>query len=101
MIQALQHCRVTAAVPAVLLHNVSARSMRPLSLVIFARYSLSLAGATFFAVMQPAKVNLGAAAAAIAAAALIVAPVNAADIKTVVCASNPTAKICLKDSGKP
>lgn len=50
--------------------------------------------------MQPAKVNLGAAAAAFAAAALLVAPVNAADVKSVVCASNPTAKVCLQGSGK-
>ncbi|WIA11501.1 hypothetical protein OEZ86_002473 [Tetradesmus obliquus] len=47
------------------------------------------------------QVNLArAAAAAFTAVALMAAPVFAAegDVKNVVCASNPTAKICLKGS---
>ncbi|KAF6264956.1 hypothetical protein COO60DRAFT_1634010 [Scenedesmus sp. NREL 46B-D3] len=40
-----------------------------------------------------------AAAAAFTAVALMAAPVLAAeDVKTVVCAANPTAKVCLKGS---
>ncbi|KAG7670775.1 hypothetical protein Ndes2526B_g01471 [Nannochloris sp. 'desiccata'] len=39
--------------------------------------------------------------AAFAAAVLInAAPVQAAEVKNVVCASNPTAKLCLKNSAK-
>jgi hypothetical protein len=47
----------------------------------------------------PRRVQL--AVAGFAAAALLAAqmPVEAADVKTVVCASNPTSKICLKVSG--
>ena len=46
----------------------------------------------------PRRVQL--AVAGFAAAALLAAqmPVEAADVKTVVCASNPTSKICLKVS---
>jgi hypothetical protein len=51
--------------------------------------------------LQP-QVNIAkAAAAAFTAVALMAAPVFAAeDVKSVVCASNPTAKICLKGSAK-
>jgi hypothetical protein len=52
-------------------------------------------------ILQP-QVNIAkAAAAAFTAVALMAAPVFAAeDVKSVVCASNPTAKICLKGSAK-
>jgi hypothetical protein len=44
---------------------------------------------------------VAASLAAFAAAVLInAAPATAAEVKQVVCASNPTAKLCLKDSAK-
>lgn len=46
------------------------------------------------------KVALAALAAFAAAVLVNAAPANAADVKTVVCSSNPTAKLCLKNSAK-
>ncbi|EFN56214.1 expressed protein [Chlorella variabilis] len=49
----------------------------------------------------PKKAPVVAAVLALAATVLInAAPAAAADVKSVVCASNPTAKICLKGSAK-
>lgn len=50
---------------------------------------------------KPQQKAAFAALAAFAATVLVsAAPVQAADVKTTVCNSNPTAKICLKDSAK-
>ena len=46
----------------------------------------------------PQKAAFVALAAFAAAALISVAPVEAAEVKTTVCASNPTAKLCLKNS---
>ena len=58
-----------------------------------------LSARSFLQASAPRRVQL--AVAGFAAAALLAAqmPVEAADVKTVVCASNPTSKICLKVSG--
>ncbi|KAL4448318.1 hypothetical protein ABPG75_005537 [Micractinium tetrahymenae] len=47
-----------------------------------------------------AKQAAAAALAALAAVAMVVAPAQADEVKTRVCASNPTSKICLQNSGK-
>jgi hypothetical protein len=65
----------------------------------FSTLPLSLSYCSRYFLLQP-QVNVAkAAAAAFTAVALMAAPVFAAeDVKTVVCASNPTAKVCLKNS---